>query len=562
MVDIKVMSLDNLIKKLTRVNDWNDFQIVFLLGAGCSRSSGIPGAQELASHWLREIREDNPQKFPSLTDDNASSNYFEIFNERFQESERKPAIDRFIKSAYPGLGYVIFTNLLASADKWGNKNKKRFNMILTTNFDNLIEQAFIVYTSERPVVIPDHSLIGFLKDVNSISVVKIHGDSRYAPRNQLDTVDELPGEVIAAISESIGRGVLIVLGYAGAENGVAKLIGKLVSDNMIKQIWWVDAVPPGYAVQSRLPGLFTGFFHVKHADFDEFMLRLKHEIENVRHASATRMDEHIFKYHDRLMWRFGLYGRDGRSSIAISDSHFTDYFRTFAKAAVKLEELKPDDALRELTLGLEQHSQSANYHALLGGFYKAIMNNRKEALIHLKKAKELAPEHSGARAALANLLKELSTNSETECNTIISEFEAAEEFDPLNINNSLNYAGFLLALDREEYNEKGREKLKQCAESLYEPQHKMELAFYIFAHNIGGFDRSTHLKELQYYLSKSIRSPRFDLSWNVKKAEHNNHKYIDLVCALAIAINSDPSESQVAVLNSLDTVLKTLETTP
>lgn len=569
MVDIKTRTEETLINNLTSAGEWEDNQIVFLLGAGCSRSSGIPGAQELASRWLQELHKQDPAKAAKFsgTQEPEAQYYFDIFSERFLASQRKTAIEAFTKTAYPGIGYATFAKLLHSSDKWGNRKEGRFKTILTTNFDNLIEQAFILFTPERPLVIPDPSLIGFLKDGSNISVVKIHGDSRYAPVNEHETVQEIPPSVTEALSKRIRRGILVVLGYAGTENGVAELISKLISLEVIEQIWWVDSKYPGLPFRQKLPGTFDGFHHVRvvQPDFDKFTLMLKQKIECVTHVSATRMDELIYKYHDRLMWRLGLYGRDGRPKIEISEKHFSDYFYLFVKAARVLEASTKDkdEALQILVSGLKNHSQSANYNILLGAFYKTIMGKRRKAIKLFEKAKKLAPEHSGARAELANTRKEIKNAMEPSVrSSIIKDFGEAEKLDPLNINNTLNYAGFLLALNSERGNKKGRSKLKDCEKNLYETQHRMEFAFYVFAHNIGEFNIPERLDELKGYLGKGFRSPDFYLGWNVKKAENDKHSHINLVRALEKSIKSKPTKDIKNVLNSIDTVLGKLKVAP
>lgn len=545
--------LDVLVKKLTNAVEWNNNEIVFLLGAGCSRSSGIPGAKELASRWLRELPSEKAKEFYGK---NVTENYFEIFSALFLPDERKSAIEAFTKNAYPGIGYAIFAKLLHSADKWGNKKKERFKTIITTNFDNLIEQAFILFTPERPLVIPDPKLIGFLKDGTKVSVVKIHGDSRYAPLNEKSTVNDIPGPVISALSERIRDGVLIVLGYAGTEPGVAKLISKLVTKKKIKQIWWVDSNEPALPIWKTLDGY--RFVEVKKPDFDEFMLKLKQEIESVSHVSATQMDEHLYRYHDQMMWRLGLYGKDGApSKTKISETHFADYFRLFAKASQTLEISHKDAALHVLQTGLKDYSQSANYNIFLGAFYKTIMGQHEDAINHFKRAKRLAPLHSGVSAELANILKEASSREDKNAiRSIIDEFERAEQLDPLNINNTLNYAGFLLAQDSEEENRNGRIKLNDCEKNLYEPKHRMEFVFYVFAHQIEVPNIIELLKELKQYLSEGLRSPDFDLSWNVQKAENDKHPHIALVRNIETAIKSGPSDDIEDVLTAITRVLE------
>ena len=61
----------------------------FLLGAGASISSGIPGAKDLATRWLKQIEEDDIEEYQRLTQlpdykqGDIAALYSEVYRTRF-----------------------------------------------------------------------------------------------------------------------------------------------------------------------------------------------------------------------------------------------------------------------------------------------------------------------------------------------------------------------------------------------------------------------------------------------------------------------------------------------
>ncbi len=59
-----------------------------------------------------------------------------------------------------------------------------FNVVITTNFDDLVSDALYLFTQARPIVIGHESLADFIRPTRTRPlVVKLHGDARLAPQN-------------------------------------------------------------------------------------------------------------------------------------------------------------------------------------------------------------------------------------------------------------------------------------------------------------------------------------------------------------------------------------------
>jgi hypothetical protein len=146
---------------------WNsaDRRICFVLGAGASKSSGIKTGWELAKQWLAEIKQrmnDRPDDFQKFLNeykidkDNPAVNYPLLYSERFKYDPDSgfDFINREMENAKPSYGYSVLAQIMA---------EKQHNIVITTNFDNLTEEALYSYTPKRPLICGHESLAVFAK---------------------------------------------------------------------------------------------------------------------------------------------------------------------------------------------------------------------------------------------------------------------------------------------------------------------------------------------------------------------------------------------------------------
>lgn len=100
-------------------------RFAFFLGAGCSRSSGIPTASELVrNYWLPKLKEIEEGKsdsqpldewaskqFPGYDGNNAAEFYGAVMEARFREGVlRQQEIARLSEGKDPGFGYAVLAN--------------------------------------------------------------------------------------------------------------------------------------------------------------------------------------------------------------------------------------------------------------------------------------------------------------------------------------------------------------------------------------------------------------------------------------------------------------------
>ena len=158
---------------------------------------------------------------------------------------------------------------------------KQCNIVLTTNFDDMIADALYLYTYRKPLVIFHEALAAFVKitDPRPI-VIKLHGDSKLSPQNTKEEIESAISEKIAiAIKNIFSETGIIFIGYGGNDSGVLSILNAVSQDK--------GSFPWGiYWVGERIPQNAMGEFlrtkkaiWVKNKDFDELMLQLKEALE-------------------------------------------------------------------------------------------------------------------------------------------------------------------------------------------------------------------------------------------------------------------------------------------
>ena len=139
----------------------------FILGAGASKSSGILTGAELARQWLYEIKEDldNDQfelwcKTESIDESEPANSYPKIFAKRFEVDHQGgyDFLEQAMEDAEPSCGYSFLAAIMA---------RGRYDVVITTNFDSLTEDALFIYTSKKPLIIGHSELAGFINEAVS-----------------------------------------------------------------------------------------------------------------------------------------------------------------------------------------------------------------------------------------------------------------------------------------------------------------------------------------------------------------------------------------------------------
>lgn len=219
-----------------------------LLGAGCSISSGIRSASELIKEWRREIigplvstsgvpTEEEITKYLANTHlpwFDKNKEYSSLFERRFDlQPQRRIFVENEVASKKPSIGYAYLAALV---------NQSYFNTVFTTNFDDLLNEAFFQFSDLRPIICAhDSSINGVSVTSKRPKIIKLHGDYLFddikATARETESLEQNMRLKFAEFSKDSG---LVVVGYAGNDRSVMDVLTTLLrnEDYFKKGIYW------------------------------------------------------------------------------------------------------------------------------------------------------------------------------------------------------------------------------------------------------------------------------------------------------------------------------------
>ncbi len=418
------------------------------LGAGCSVSSGIPSAGTLVSdRWLGRLRDLRApertnleawarEEVPGYDSRNPARSYGVVLDQLFLTSQdRQREIEGLCAGAEPSFGYAALAQLIAA-------NAEVFNVVLTTNFDDLLSDALYLFTTSRPLVIPHESLATFIRSTQTRPlVVKLHGDSRLAPKNLASETELLERELHRQTTMVLRDRGLVFMGYGGEDQGVLELLDALPEEALPQGVYWVNPKAP----EGRMAKWLTkrGAAWVKEGWFDEVMLFMWLKF-NLKHPSRGRVDRIFHNYiktftrlyegiDEKALRRGGLTELQGAASAvraALPDSwrylalamrqekqapekaqaiyieglrHFPNNVPLLGSYAMFLSGVLKDDesAERHFRMGLDSGEENEFHLANYAGFLLERRGDKEGAERLFRRAVEKAPDNPEIVASLA-----------------------------------------------------------------------------------------------------------------------------------------------------------------
>lgn len=293
----RIISVNQLVKTVAEGQN-NAERFCFIIGAGASVSSGIPAGIDLECEWMREMErapglEEISEIARKLREDNRLENdfeeikkaweetrksgtpfpsefYFDIYKLRFFPNHRNGYhyLEKVMDNKNPSFGYHPLALMLT--DGSGN------NLVITTNFDSLVEDALFLYTDSKPLVINHELLADYAGDPNIKRpiIAKVHRGIFFDPLNQPEETNELKGKWHDVLVSVFQNYTPIVIGYGGGDNSLMNL---LAEDNvrMKNGIYWCYVEKYGLPNQKiqTLVREKKGYL-VRTAGFDATMLAL------------------------------------------------------------------------------------------------------------------------------------------------------------------------------------------------------------------------------------------------------------------------------------------------
>lgn len=288
-----------------------DHSYAWVLGAGASRSSGIPLAGDLVHRWLGELhrRHDGTGKplsewataeslgIPEFKYESATTFYSRVYERRFRDNpdEGFACLEALMSGKDPSPGYSILAQVL---------EKTSHKIIISTNFDNLVADALSIYTETFPLVIGHESLANFVRVVSRRPVIcKIHRDLLLGPKNDHRSLRRLHESWAAALRALFSQYTPLFIGYGGNDDSLMDLLESLDPEDIKGQLIWCyhESSEPSARIVTLVRQHAGALVAVP--DFDLLMVLIGDQmgIEPIDDTIEKRADKRARQYREQLI---------------------------------------------------------------------------------------------------------------------------------------------------------------------------------------------------------------------------------------------------------------------
>lgn len=278
----RILSVTQLVQSYRECCGYGE-HFCFILGSGASVDSGIPMGGTLENEWMKYLMGEGADRYdahladprnPRETREAAanllregrmqhkfaeiekawkqvkqnggtlSSDYYsDLYTLRFYPSHRNGYyyLEELMADKEPSFGYHPLAKLLT--DGRGN------NLVITTNFDSLVEDALFLYSSKKPLVINHEQMAGYVAGHNLQRpiVAKVHRGMFFDPLNEPRDIDGLKPEWREVLQKVFSSYTPIVIGYGGGDHSLMDFLNE-DSTRLPNGIYWC------YVERFGLPG--------------------------------------------------------------------------------------------------------------------------------------------------------------------------------------------------------------------------------------------------------------------------------------------------------------------
>ena len=461
-----------------------DCPIAFFLGAGCSVSSGIPASRDLVrDRWLprlrhflagprgQDVEEWAIEHVPGYDPEKPASSYGPVMEMLFHEDLwRQREIEDLCQGRMPTFGYGVLATLMA-------ERPEAFSVVLTTNFDDLVEDSLYLFTGRRPLVIHHESLAGYIRSHRTRPmVVKLHGDHQLSPKNTVKEVGRILENVEEGVNGLLLERGLVFLGYGGADKGIVSMLRKLPESALPHGIYWIAKDWPETDLGSWLANR-RNVTWVKSADFDELMLLIRHEFD-LPHPKRDRImavfDGYETTFADLSQKVFGLSPKEpGDVALREAAESAAEGLPKWLSIEIHAREFKESDPARADKIyraGLETSQGSRELLGNYANFLTEVLGDHDGAEERYKQSLEADPNSANNLGNYATFLRRIRGDYDG----ADEQYKLALEADSNHANNLGNYASFLTT-ERDDH-EGAEEYYKRALDA--DPNH---------AHNLGNY---------------------------------------------------------------------------
>ena len=460
-------------------NDRKTRRFCFIFGSGASVESGIPTGNTLEMRWMDclmglsgdgDIKAMDPERtkhfaeslhaekklqhtFQQIREEwetakkekrsMSSEYYFDIYRLRFHLDPQSGYryLERIMDPCEPSLGYHSLSLILTNGNRHPSRSEENLhNLVITTNFDSLVEDALSLYTDQRPLVANHESLAAFIHpDIRRPIVAKVHRGLMYDPFNSPQNTNKLKKEWSKILEYALNAYTPIVVGYGGGDGSLMSALQKAEFRNGIYWCFRKASGLPDPKIQDFLEKQ-EGYL-VETEGFDALMMELGITLfdqmispEETRSHFKTQSDRRMGAYTNQ--WNElkkipqiakilePISKAEDEAQEQRAEAGTLTYWDYFDRGYAAAEMGDHDTAIQEYTLAIEKDPNHPYAYNNRGNSYHNLSQHER-AIQDYDKAIELDPNDA---AAYNN--RGLSYGNLGQHERAIQDYDKAIELDP------------------------------------------------------------------------------------------------------------------------------------
>ncbi len=454
----------------------------FILGAGASRASGIKSGQELVRIWDKELSERNHKEHQrwkeklGISEENQDSFYSQYYERRFRRhpTDGYNYLEKLMEHAKPSVGYVMLAYLLTKTDH---------NVVITTNFDHLTEDAVNYYAQEIPLMIGHESLAHYVsKQLKRPTIIKIHRDLLFDPKNRAEELELLHENWKKALGIIFSEYHPIFIGYAGNDNSLMDFL--LENSGLFESGEW--SCPYWMVYKSeKVQGKVLEFLEqsqgylIRHNGFDEVLYLLGAAFDYKLLAEEEFLKDAQKRYQNLFNAIEGFTEKAARGEEPINGEETAKQTEETAELGKAVQQITDqaeqqrlfrealdlyngknyEEVVEKLRPLIKAAPSNARYHNLLGATWFS-MKSYEDALKEFQEAVRFDSDNDVYRFNLGNTLEKLKKYEEA-----LSNYQTATVLNPEDARWHESYGNLLKKLGRHEEAEQEKKKAEKLKKS-------------------------------------------------------------------------------------------------
>jgi tetratricopeptide (TPR) repeat protein len=278
MHSFETRTLDDAAASLRRA----DGECVILMGAGCSKSAGIPLAGEL----IREVERGYPEAFQRATNkvSGQRSDYNAVM-EQLSPRDREKLLNQHIKDAKLNWAHLALAQLFTH---------QKIDRVLTVNFDPLLVKACAL-VNFFPAI---YDLAGNNqfkpRRIAPQSIFFLHGQhTGFVMLNGTDELDEHKTKLTQIVQNTGVNRLWLVVGYSGEADPLLDVLAE--QESFDGDLYWLgyEPTPSERLLNSRLFEKGRRAFYIGGQDADKCLAHLAQNLQCFPPSFLIRPFEHL-----------------------------------------------------------------------------------------------------------------------------------------------------------------------------------------------------------------------------------------------------------------------------